>query len=84
MLKVLNMKPSIIHTDPDILSGVPVFRGTRVPIEILFDYLQEDTVEDFLLGYPHITRSMVNEVLALVAEQFKQKERQNDTFEIAA
>ena len=43
MLKVLNMKPSIIHTDPDILSGVPVFRGTRVPIEILFDYLpQED------------------------------------------
>ncbi len=78
------MKPSIIHTDPDILSGVPVFRGTRVPIEILFDYLQEGTIEDFLHGYPHITRSMVNEVLALVAEQFKQKEPQNDAYEIAA
>ena len=58
--------------------------GIQVPIEILFDYLQEDTIEDFLLGYPHITRSMVNEVLALVAEQFKPKEPQNDAYEIAA
>jgi uncharacterized protein (DUF433 family) len=78
------MKTSIIQTDPDILGGVPVFRGTRVPIEVLFDYLQEDTVEDFLQGYPHITREMVNEVLALAAQQFKLKTTRKKRYEIAA
>ena len=75
---------SIIHSDPDILGGVPVFRGTRVPIEILFDYLQEDTIEDFLRGYPHITRAMVNEVLALAALQFQLKTPEQNTYETAA
>lgn len=79
------MKPSIIHSDPDILGGVPVFRGTRVPIEILFDYLQEDTVDDFMRGYPHITREMINEVLVLVAQQFKLKISEKEQYyEIAA
>ena len=78
------MKSSIIQSDPDILGGVPVFRGTRVPIEILFDYLQEDTIEDFLQGYPHITREMVNEVLALVAHQFKQKTVRKKRYETTA
>ena len=78
------MKSSIIHSDPDILGGVPVFRGTRVPIEILFDYLQEDTVEDFLRGYPHITRAMVNELFALIAQQFKLKASRKRHHEIAA
>lgn len=78
------MKSSIIQSDPDILGGIPVFRGTRVPIEILFDYLQEDTVEDFLQGYPHITREMVNEVLALVAHQFKLKTGRKKRYETTA
>lgn len=78
------MKPSIIHSDPDILGGVPVFRGTRVPIEILFDYLQEDTVADFLRGYPHITREMVNEVLALASNQLNIKASRKKRYEVAA
>jgi uncharacterized protein (DUF433 family) len=78
------MKSSIIQSDPDILGGVPVFRGTRVPIEVLFDYLQEDTVADFLRGYPHITREMVNEVFALVAHQFTLKIPRKKHYEIAA
>jgi uncharacterized protein (DUF433 family) len=63
------MKHSIIVSDPDILSGTPVFRGTRVPIRALFDYLQFSSIDEFLLGYPHINRQMVNEVLSAIAQQ---------------
>ena len=59
------METTIIQTDPEVLGGTPVFRGTRVPIQALFDYLENSTVDKFLIGYPHITREMVNEVLNL-------------------
>jgi uncharacterized protein (DUF433 family) len=43
--------------DRDILGGTPVFRGTRVPIRTLFDYLEGgETLEDFLEGFPTVTR----------------------------
>ncbi len=57
---------SIVISDPDILSGAPVFKGTRVPVEILFEYLQYSTVEEFLKGYPQVPRSMINAILELV------------------
>jgi len=41
----------------DILGGTPVFRGTRVPIQTLFDYLEGgETLEDFLEGFPTVSR----------------------------
>jgi len=47
----------VITKDPDILGGTPVFRGTRVPIQTLFDYLEGgETLEDFLGGFPTVTR----------------------------
>lgn len=61
------MATPILQSDPEVLSGTPVFRGTRVPIQALFDYLESSTVEEFLIGYPHITREMVNEVINLAA-----------------
>jgi len=64
-----------ILSDPDILGGTPVFAGTRVPISILFEYLQQSTVEEFLQGYPHITREMVNAVLEEAAQRFEVKSR---------
>jgi uncharacterized protein (DUF433 family) len=49
----------IIVKDPEILGGTPVFRGTRVPIQTLFDYLEGgDTLEEFLAGFPTVTREM--------------------------
>ena len=43
--------------DPDILGGTPVFRGTRVPIQTLFDYLEGgETLEDLLDGFPTVSR----------------------------
>ena len=47
----------VIVKDPDILGGTPVFRGTRVPIKALFDYLEGgETLEDFLKGFPTVSR----------------------------
>jgi uncharacterized protein (DUF433 family) len=46
------------------MHGVPVFRGTRVPVETLFDYLEGgDTLEDFLEGFPTVTRGLALEAL---------------------
>jgi uncharacterized protein (DUF433 family) len=47
----------IIIKNRDILGGTPVFRGTRVPIQTLFDYLEGgETLEDFLEGFPTVSR----------------------------
>lgn len=48
---------SVVHRDPEILSGTPVFVGTRVPFRALVDYLKGDhRVSDFLADFPTITR----------------------------
>jgi uncharacterized protein (DUF433 family) len=52
-----NFPMGVIVRDPDILGGTPVFRGTRVPIQNLFDYLEGgETLEDFLVGFPTVSR----------------------------
>jgi uncharacterized protein (DUF433 family) len=49
--------PSVIIQDPEILSGEPVFRGTRVPFQTLLDYLEGgDTLDEFLEQYPGVSR----------------------------
>jgi uncharacterized protein (DUF433 family) len=48
---------SVIIQDPEILSGEPVFRGTRVPFQTLLDYLEAgDTLDEFLEQYPGVSR----------------------------
>ena len=45
----------IIHCDPEIMSGVPVFRGTRVPLQTFFDYLEDDEgLNDFINDFPYL------------------------------
>jgi uncharacterized protein (DUF433 family) len=47
----------VITKNRDILGGTPVFRGTRVPIQTLFDYLEGgEALEDFLAGFPTVSR----------------------------
>ena len=51
---------SVIHSGPDILGGMPVFVGTRVPVQSLFDHLEAgDSIDDFLEGFPAVTRPQV-------------------------
>jgi uncharacterized protein (DUF433 family) len=56
--------------DPKIMHGTPVFRGTRVPVRTLFDYLEGgETLEDFLEGFPTVRRELALEALE-EAKQF--------------
>ena len=48
---------SVIVSDPEILGGAPCFRGTRVPVDSLIDYLEAgDTLDEFLENFPSVTR----------------------------
>lgn len=48
---------AVVHSDPDILGGLPVFIGTRVPLQNLFDYLEAgDRIDDFIEDFPTVTR----------------------------
>jgi uncharacterized protein (DUF433 family) len=50
----------VVHQDPEILGGEPVFRGTRVPVTSLFEHLEAgDSIEVFLDGFPSVTREQV-------------------------
>jgi len=54
----------LITVDPDILGGTPVFKGTRVPVKTLFEYLEDDyTLEEFLECFPSVTRDMALRML---------------------
>jgi uncharacterized protein (DUF433 family) len=49
----------LITIDPEILGGTPVFKGTRVPIKSLFEYLEDNyTLDEFLECFPSVTREM--------------------------
>jgi uncharacterized protein (DUF433 family) len=53
-----------ITRDPDVMHGTPVFRGTRVPVKTLFDYLENgDSLAEFLEGFPTINRELAVQVL---------------------
>ena len=54
------MAKPIVTSSPDILSGAPVFAGTRVPVQALIDYLEGgETIDDFLTGFPTVRREQV-------------------------
>ena len=60
------MKNEVIEINPNKVSGMPVFVGTRVPIKNLFDYLEGgETIEDFLEGFPPVTREQAVAVLEM-------------------
>ena len=60
----------IISVSPSVMIGTPVFAGTRVPVETLLDYLKAgESIDDFLDGFPTVTRS---QVVALLEEAGKQ------------
>ena len=51
---------SMISVSPEIMGGTPVFAGTRIPIQTLLDYLKAgESIDDFLDGFPTVTRVQV-------------------------
>ena len=64
------MNPNPITVDPDVLGGTPVFRGTRVPVQSLFDFLEAgDSIEEFLENFPTVHREQVIELLQSAREK---------------
>src|SRR6266480_2123697 len=62
-------EPKIIHSDPDILGGIPVFVGTRVPVQNLIDCLEAgDSLDQFLDSFPSVTRGQAVAALEIARE----------------
>ena len=60
---------TVIHQDPDILGGVPVFIGTRVPFRALIDYLRAGRpLSEFLEDFPSVSRTQAMEAIELAAQ----------------
>jgi uncharacterized protein (DUF433 family) len=56
----------VVHSDPEVLGGTPVFVGTRVPVQSLFDYLEGgETVDEFLRQFPSVKREQALAALEL-------------------
>lgn len=59
----------VIHSNPNILAGTPVFVGTRVPVQNFIDCLEAgDSIEDFLASFPSVTREQAIAALELARE----------------
>lgn len=62
-------RPKVVHSNPNILGGTPVFVGTRVPLQNLIDCLEAgDSLDDFLASFPSVTREQAIAALELARE----------------
>lgn len=72
--------PDLIISNPEILGGQPVFKGTRVPVSNLIEYLESGfTVNDFLEGFPTVKKSQAKEVLNLLSKHILQVAKVQNT-----
>lgn len=66
----MDKNSSIITTSPEIMGGITVFAGTRVPVETLIDYLKAgESIDFFLDGFPTVTREQVISLLEELGKQ---------------
>lgn len=65
----MNPLEKYVTIDKDIVGGTPVFKGTRVTVKTLFDYLEESSLEEFLQGHPTVSRDQAEAVIELAAER---------------
>ena len=63
------VRRGVVHSDPDILGGTPVFVGTRVPVKTLLDYLEGgDSLDLFLEHFPSVSREQAIAALEIAKE----------------
>jgi len=64
----------VIQRDPEILNGTPTFKGTRVPLKNLFDYLEAgDSVDDFINDFPSVSKLQALRLLGELKEEATKK-----------
>ena len=60
----------LITRDPEIMGGIPVFAGTRVPVKTLFDYLEKGySIDGFLDDFPTVQRAQAQRIVALLGQR---------------
>jgi uncharacterized protein (DUF433 family) len=60
MISAMTKEQPTVSRNPDVMGGTAVFRGTRVPVQTLLDYLEAgESIDDFLEGFPSVTREHV-------------------------
>jgi len=63
----------VVHSDPEILGGIPVFVGTRVPVQNLIDCLEAgDSLDQFLDSFPSVTRDQAVAALEIAREALEE------------
>jgi uncharacterized protein (DUF433 family) len=67
---------NVVHIDPEILGGTPVFVGTRVPVQSLFDYLAGgETLDEFLRQFPSVRREQALAALEIARDELLTRAR---------
>jgi len=67
---------TVVHSDPEILGGTPVFVGTRVPVQSLFDYLEGgETLDEFLRQFPSVKREQAIGALDMARDSLLNRAR---------
>ena len=59
-----------VESKKDIAGGAPVFKGTRVTVKTLFDYVEVESLKEFLIGFATVTREQAEGVIEMAAEKF--------------
>jgi uncharacterized protein (DUF433 family) len=74
MNRTTNSTQLPIHSDPEVMGGVPVFIGTRVPAQTLFDYLADGcSLDEFLDNFPTVSREQALKLIELASETVLEK-----------
>lgn len=75
------MKYGAVSIDPETMGGTPVFNGTRIPIQTLFDYIEGgETLEEFLDDFPGVSREQAMEVLEMAKKSLTTEKILHENF----
>lgn len=75
------MKYGPINIDPETMSGTPVFTGTRVPVQSLFDYIESgETLGEFLENFPSVNKESAIQVLEMASKTLTTEKILNENF----
>lgn len=75
------MNYGAINIDPETMGGTPVFTGTRVPVQALFDYIEGgETIDDFLENFPSVKKEYAIQVLQMASQTMTTEKVLNENF----
>ena len=73
------MNYGAINIDPETMGGTPVFTGTRVPVQILFDYIKGgETLDEFLDNFPSVKKEYAMQVLEIASKTITTEKNLNE------